>query len=93
MTTARGNGTEPRCAGCNREFEVGDRYIVDTSSGFTKSEANPEIDGLIAGIFGGSDDKVRLCEDCTEPGGDYLFSAPVNPAFCRCFIGARGVRV
>jgi len=54
-------------------LEIGDRYIVDTSSGFTKSPADPGVDDLIAGIFGGSDGKLRFCEDCTEPGGDYLF--------------------
>lgn len=62
-----------RCAGCNRELDVGDLYIEDTSSGFTKSASDPAIDGLIADILGGSGGKVSFCEDCTEPGGDYLF--------------------
>lgn len=62
-----------RCAGCNDEIEVGDRFIVDTSSGFLKSDAEPVVDDIIASLFGGSDGKVRFCEDCTEPGGDYLF--------------------
>lgn len=60
-----------RCAGCNRVFEVGDLYIEDTSSGFTKSAADETVDDLIAGIFGGSDGKVRLCEVCTQAGGVY----------------------
>lgn len=62
------------CAGCSREIAVGDRYIVDTSSGFTKTDANPVVDAIVASIFGGSDGLVWICEDCTEPGGDYLFA-------------------
>lgn len=62
-----------RCVGCNREIEVGDRFIFDTTAGFLKTDANPEVDDIIAGIFGASDGKVRFCEDCTEPGGDYFF--------------------
>lgn len=54
-------------------FEVGDRYITDTSSGFTKSAADPKVDAIMASIFGGTDGKLRFCEDCTEPGGDYMF--------------------
>ena len=65
--------TVARCAGCNRVFQVGDHYITDTSSGFAKAESDPVVDDLISGIFGGSDGMVRFCEDCTEPGGDYLF--------------------
>jgi hypothetical protein len=61
------------CAGCNREIEVGDRYILDTVAGFLKHDADPLVDGLVAEIFGADDGKVRFCEDCTEPGGDYLF--------------------
>jgi hypothetical protein len=60
------------CAGCNRPFEVGDRYIVDTSSGFLGKDGNPEVDDIMAGIFGGSDSKLWLCEDCTEPGEGWL---------------------
>jgi len=66
-------GSGLRCMGCNRELEIGDRYITDTPSSFTKSESNADIDGLIAEIFGGTGGKVAFCEDCTEPGGDYLF--------------------
>jgi hypothetical protein len=54
-------------------LEVGDRYIQDTSSGFTKQASDPEIDSLIAEILGGSGDRVFFCEDCTQEGGDYLF--------------------
>lgn len=70
------------CAGCRRELEVGDLYIVDTASGFLDTEATPEIDGLIADIFGGDDTlsgaaggKVVFCEDCTDKtkDGRYLF--------------------
>jgi hypothetical protein len=63
-----------RCGGCNREIEVGDRYIVDSASGFLKTQdSDADIDDLISGIFGASDGKVRFCEDCTKPGGGYLF--------------------
>lgn len=62
-----------KCAGCQRTLEIGDRYIEDTASGFLKEDGNPELDGLIAGIFGDSGGKIRYCEDCTEDGGDYLF--------------------
>lgn len=62
------------CAGCNRELEVGDRYIEDTTSGFLKMESTPEIDEIIASIFPGSGgSKIVVCEDCTAPGGDYMF--------------------
>jgi hypothetical protein len=62
-----------KCAGCSRNLEVGDRYIEDAASGFLKSEGDPEIDGLIAEILGGSGSTIYYCEDCTTPGGDYLF--------------------
>lgn len=62
------------CAGCSRELEIGDRYIEDSVSGFLKTEANPVVDDIVASIFPGSGgSKVVFCEDCTEPGGDYLF--------------------
>lgn len=61
------------CAGCNREIEVGDRYILDTPAGFMKKEPDPMVDGIIAELFGATDGKVRFCEDCTEPGGNYHF--------------------
>jgi hypothetical protein len=59
------------CAGCSREFQDGDRFIIDTSAGFTRSEPDPVVDDLIAEVFGAEDGKLRLCEDCTEPGGTY----------------------
>jgi hypothetical protein len=62
-----------RCGDCKRELEVGDLYIKDTASGFIKQDTTPEIDGLIAEIFGGSGGKIVFCEDCTQEGGDYLF--------------------
>ena len=63
------------CAGCNRQFKDGDRYIIDSASGFLNQagDGNPEIDSLIAGIFGSQDGKVRFCENCTRDGGTYQF--------------------
>jgi hypothetical protein len=61
-----------RCFDCQREIEVGDRYIEDTTSGFTNRDAAPEVDGLMADIFGGHDGKIVLCTDCTVEGGNYL---------------------
>ena len=55
------------CATCGHEFRVGDRYIEDTSSGFVGEGADPAVDDLMADLFGGSDGKVLLCENCTEP--------------------------
>jgi hypothetical protein len=62
-----------KCFGCQRELEVGDRYIKDTASGFTGQENHPEVDGLIAEMFGGHGEKVLFCEDCTQEGGEYMF--------------------
>lgn len=65
-----------KCAGCDRELEVGDRYILDSASGFLAAggtEVTSEFDGLMAQILGGEDGKVAFCEDCTTEGGDYLF--------------------
>lgn len=62
-----------RCFGCKREIEIGDRYIEDSASGFSGQESTPEIDGLIADIFGGAGGKVVFCDDCTVDGGDYMF--------------------
>jgi hypothetical protein len=67
-----------KCAGCQKELEVGDRYIEDTASGFIGKESNPEIDSLVADIMGGdasgsTEGKVVFCDDCTVSGGDYLF--------------------
>jgi hypothetical protein len=61
-----------KCFDCKREIEIGDRYIEDAASGFAGQEASPEIDGLIADIFGGAGGKVVFCEDCTVGGGDYM---------------------
>lgn len=61
-----------RCFGCQRELEVGDRYIEDTASGFSGQDASPEVDGLIADIFGGAGGKLVFCTDCTVEGGDYM---------------------
>lgn len=62
-----------KCADCQRELEPGDRYIKDTPSGYIDTEADPMIDGLISEIMGGSGGELIYCEDCTEPGGKYLF--------------------
>jgi hypothetical protein len=52
-----------KCFGCQRNLEVGDLYIEDTASGFSDQDANVEVDGLIAELFGGHGDKVIFCED------------------------------
>lgn len=62
-----------RCAGCNRELEVGDRYIEDAPSAFMKVE-DTETDDLLASILGGSGGKITYCEDCTQPGGDHFLA-------------------
>lgn len=31
------------------------------------------LDDIIAPLLGGAGTKIVYCEDCTEPGGDYLF--------------------
>jgi hypothetical protein len=61
-----------KCFGCQNEIEIGGRYIEDTASGFIDKDATPEIDGIIADIFGGKDGKVVLCDDCTVPGDKYM---------------------
>jgi hypothetical protein len=62
----------PTCASCGHEFQPGDRYIEDRSSGFIgKPEPNDAVDDIMADIFGGSDGKIMLCEGCTMPGGHY----------------------
>lgn len=60
-----------RCAGCNRDLEVGDRYIRATASEFVGAEASSETDDLIAQIMGGAGGQVAFCEDCTQEGGDF----------------------
>jgi hypothetical protein len=64
-----------KCFGCQRELEVGDLYIEDTASGFREMNGSAGVDGLIAELFGGHDDKIVFCEDCTTrtPGGRYRF--------------------
>jgi hypothetical protein len=72
---------ETVCAGCGHVFAEGDRYIADAASGFIADaasgfigkDADLDVDGLVAGIFGNADGKVRFCADCTEPGGTYVF--------------------
>ena len=59
-----------KCFGCQRQLEVGDQYIKDTASGFTDAEASPDIDGLIADLFGGVGGEVVFCEDCTDKTSD-----------------------
>ena len=61
------------CAGCQHQLEPGDRYIVDTASGFCGAEPNPLVDDLIADIFardstlsGGGNGQVIFCEACTD---------------------------
>jgi hypothetical protein len=60
-----------KCAGCNRDLEVGDRYIEDTPSGFMGEDSGH--DELIAEILGGKDGKIYYCDNCTIPGGEYMF--------------------
>lgn len=68
------------CVGCNKEIEIGDRYIEDTVSGFLRSETEPDTYGIIAELFGGAGGKVFFCEDCTEDGGDYLYETNYGDA-------------
>jgi len=58
------------CAGCGHQFAPGDLYIEDELSGFIGKEPDPVVDGLVAEIFGA--EKVRLCDACTQQGGDYM---------------------
>jgi hypothetical protein len=60
-----------KCAGCFQEIEIGDRYIEDTPSGFVGGDYSA-ADKLTAMVLGSSDNKVRFCEDCSEPGGDHM---------------------
>lgn len=62
-----------KCSGCQRELEVGDRYIKDSASGYLGESVSPEIDGLLADIMGGTAGEIFYCEDCTQEGGDYMF--------------------
>jgi hypothetical protein len=60
-----------RCAGCQRELEVGDQFIEGSASDFLEREVDPAIGNLMADLFGG---KIVYCEACTEPGGNFMFS-------------------
>jgi hypothetical protein len=60
-----------KCEACKRELEVGDRYIVDTPSGFIGGSG--ELDDLISEVLGSTDGKLYYCENCTVSGGDHLF--------------------
>jgi hypothetical protein len=66
-----------KCAGCSRELEVGDRYIKDAPSGFMRSlgktASSEGIDDILSTLLGGDGLDIFYCEDCTEPGGDYLY--------------------
>ena len=63
-----------RCINCDKVLKVGDRYIEDTPSGFLNEDSPAEIDSIISSVFGGTDGKIYYCENCTVPGGDYMFS-------------------
>jgi hypothetical protein len=58
------------CAGCNRELEVGDRYIKGSASEFM-GRPDDGLNGLMADLLGGSGGKVVYCEDCTQEGGQW----------------------
>lgn len=60
------------CATCGHRFENGDVFIEDTASGFTGTDTDPTVDGLMADLFGGSDGKILLCENCIQTGGKYV---------------------
>lgn len=62
-----------KCSGCRRELEVGDQYIEDTASGFMGHEADG-LDDVMAQLLGGTGGKIIYCKDCTQEGGDYMFS-------------------
>lgn len=63
------------CAGCQRDLEVGDQYIVGTASEYLRQDVSSEVGGLLAEILGGRpDSKIVYCEDCTQAGGDFMLS-------------------
>lgn len=61
------------CAGCNRELEVGDRYIKFTMDewGARQGLAPLGMDDLFAGVLGSNaGDKIVYCDDCTKDSDD-----------------------
>jgi hypothetical protein len=58
------------CAGCQRELEVGDRYIKFTASEWAEREGMKPLDGLddvFADLMGSGFGKdIVFCDDCTE---------------------------
>lgn len=62
------------CAGCRRELEVGDQYIEATASEFMGHDKDG-LDDLMALVMGsGRGEQIVYCEDCTQPGGDFMFN-------------------
>lgn len=63
------------CAGCQRTLEVGDQFIEATAGEFMGQEVDAGMDGLMAELLGGTKSgKIIYCEDCTQSGGDFMFS-------------------
>jgi len=63
-----------KCVSCDREIEVGDRYIEDTTGGFMGIDVNPEVDSIMSELLSDRDDgKITFCIDCTTSGGTYEF--------------------
>lgn len=60
-----------RCGGCNRELEVGDRFIKATPAEFMGRKPS-SVDGLVAEMLGGVGGQMAYCEDCTQEGGDFM---------------------
>lgn len=52
------------------KIEVGDRFIRATPSEFMGGE-DGGLDGLMAGLLGGTGGKVAYCEPCTQEGGEW----------------------
>lgn len=62
-----------KCAGCSRELQVGEPVLVGTAGAFLGRPTEESTDELMALIFGAKDGKLRFCEECTEPGGEFRF--------------------
>jgi len=63
------------CAGCQRTLEVGDQYIEATAGEFMGEDIGAGMNDLMAELLGGSKGgKLIYCEDCTQTGGDFMFS-------------------
>lgn len=65
------------CAGCRRELEVGDHYIIGTTAemmhGRGAETKDAFVEGLVAEILGGGQTgQIIYCEDCTVDGGEFL---------------------